>query len=39
MNGVLAVIRTWVKNDCDKAVEEMIGLITDLLPPSSEEKK
>ena len=39
MNGVLAVIRTWVKNDCDKAVEEMIGLITDCLPHAPEGKK
>lgn len=39
MNGVLAMIRTWVKNDCDKDVEEMMRLITDLLSYSPEEKK
>lgn len=37
MHGVLAIIETWLKNDCNRDIGEMIRLITDCLPKIGDE--
>ena len=37
MHGVLAIIETWLKNDCNRDIGDMIRLITDCLPKIGDE--
>ena len=39
MNGVLAIIETWVKEDCLLGTDEVVSIITDCLPHAPEGKK
>ena len=37
--GITSVVKCWTENDCDKPVDELIALITTLLPRSLAEDK
>lgn len=37
--GITSVVKCWAENDCDKPVDELIALITTLLPRSLAEGK
>ena len=37
--GIISVVKCWAENDCDKPVDELVALITKLLPRSLAEDK
>jgi len=37
--GIISMVKCWAESDCDKPVDELVALITKLLPRSLAEDK